>query len=140
MRLTERRLDHAVVLELTGPVAGRQATDRLDAAVRRQAHACTLFVVADLARVPSVDLGGLGSFLDAHMTIRHAGGVFRLVCANRRIRDLLAVTRLFQVIETFDSVEEAIDAVVAETCGTPQDWRLRTVALAPILRFLRRAW
>lgn len=139
MTLVERRFDHAVVLELSGRVAGRQATDRLDAAVRRHARAGTGVVVADLARVPNLDLRGLGSLLDAHMAIRHAGGTLRLASANSRIRDLLAITRLVQVIQTFNSVEEAIDGVVSGTSATPQDCLVRTVALTRIMRFLRHA-
>jgi anti-anti-sigma factor len=139
MNVTERRFEHAVVLDLTGPMTGRNAAGGLDAAVRRHARAGTPLLVANLGRVPSVDLAGLGALVDAHITMRHAGGAFRLACVTERIRDLVVITRLLTVMDAFDSVEEAVAGTIPTARGMAQDWRLSTMALAPILRFLRRA-
>jgi anti-anti-sigma factor len=138
MTITERRFEHAVVLDLTGPITGRNAAGVFDAAVHRHARSGMSLLVANLARVPSVDLAGLGSLVDAHITMRHAGGAFRLACVTKPIRDLVVITRLLAVIDAFDSVEEALAGSVPRDRGMAQDWPLRTMALAPILRFLRR--
>jgi anti-anti-sigma factor len=139
MRITERRFEHAVVLDLTGPITGRTAACVFDAAVRRHARSGTCLLVANLGRVPSVDLAGLGALVDAHITMRHAGGAFRLACVTKHIRDLVDITRLWMVLDAFDSVEEAVDGMIPTGRGTAGDWRLSTIALTPILRFLRRA-
>jgi len=138
MSISERRFEHAVVLDLTGPITGRKAAGMFDAAVQQHARAGTRLLVANLARVPSIDLAGLGSLLDAHITMRRAGGAFRLACVTKRIRDLVAITRLLAVIDAFDSLEGALDRTVRGDRGMSEDWRFRTVALTPILRFLRR--
>ena len=106
-------------------------------AVRRHARAGTRILVANLCRVPLVDFAGLGVLVDAQITMRHEGGAFRLACVTKHIRDLVAITRLRTVIDTFDSVEEAVARAIPT--GMPQNERLSTMALAPILRFLRRA-
>ena len=139
MNIAERRFKDAVVLDLTGPMTGRQAAGTIDAAVRRHARARTRILVANLGRVPSIDLAGLGALVDAHTTMRHAGGAFRLACVTKHIQDLVVITRLLTVVETFESIEEAVDRSIPTVGGKAQDWRLSTIALAPILRFLRRA-
>jgi len=139
MDITERRFKDAVVLDVTGPMTGRQAAGMIDAAVRRHARVRTRILVANLGRVPLVDLAGLGALVDAHTTMRHAGGAFRLACVTKQIQDLVVSTRLLTVVDTFESIEEAVDRSIPTFRGKAQDWRLSTIALAPILRFLRRA-
>src|SRR5687767_2476925 len=109
MNITERRFEHAVVLDVTGPITGREAAGMIDAAVRRHARARTRILVANLGRVPFVDLAGLGALVDAQTTMRHAGGAFRLACVTKHIQDLVVITRLLTVVDTFESIEEAVD-------------------------------
>jgi anti-anti-sigma factor len=139
MSINERRFEHAVVLDLTGPISGRETAGMIDAAVRRHARSGTRLLVANLGRVPRVDLGGLGALVDAHITMRRASGAFRLACVTRRIHVLVVISRLMTVIDMFDSVEEAVDDAVPAESGRAEAGRLSTSALAPILRFLRRA-
>lgn len=139
MSISERRFEYAVVLDVTGPITGRKAAGMIDAAVRRHARAGTRILVANLGRVPLVDLAGLGALVDAYITMRQAGGVFRLACITKRIHDLVVITRLLTVIDTFDSVEEAAGGAIPADRGMVPDGRLSMMALAPIQRFLRRA-
>jgi anti-sigma B factor antagonist len=139
MSISERRFEHAVVLDVTGPIAGRYTAGLIDAAARRHARAGTRILVANLGRVPLVDLAGLGALVDAHITMRQARGVFRLACVTKRIHDLVVITRLLTVMDTFDSIEEAVGLSIPTDRGTTQNSLLSTIALAPILRFLRRA-
>jgi len=139
MTISERQFGPSTVLDVTGPISGREAADMIDAAVRRHARAGTRILVANLGRVPRVDLAGLGALVDAYITMRQADGVFRLACVAKRIHDLVVITRLVTVIDTFDSVEDAVGDTVPAYEGIGQDARLPVMALAPIQRFLRRA-
>ena len=42
------------------------------------------------------------------LTLRQASGVFKLACITKRIDDLIVITRLLTVFDTYDSVEEAV--------------------------------
>ena len=139
MNISERQFEHAVVLDVTGPMAGRQAAGMIDATVRRHAKAGTRVLVANLGRVPLVDLAGLGAFVDAYITMRQARGAFSLACLTKRIHDLVVITLLVTVIDTFDSVEDAIGGATPANREMAQRARLSTTSLAPIQRFLRRA-
>ena len=139
MNISERQFEHTVVLDVTGPIAGHQAAELIDATVRRHAKAGTRVLVANLGRVPLVDLAGLGALVDAYITMRQASGAFRLACVTKRIHDLVVITRLVTVIDTFDSIAEAIGGTIPANRGIRQGARLSTTSLAPIQRFLRRA-
>ena len=138
MSINERRFEHAVVLDLTGPMTGRTSAGMIDEAVRRHAKTSARILVANLGRVPFVDLAGLGALVDAHVTMRQVSGVFRLACVTKRIHDLVVITRLLTVLDTFDSVEHAAGGAIPPDALT-QNERLSIIALAPIQRFLRRA-
>jgi anti-anti-sigma factor len=139
MNISERQFGPATVLDVTGPISGHKAADMLDAAVRRHARAGTRILVVNLGRVPRVDLAGLGALVDAYIAMRRASGAFRLACVAKSIHDLVVITRLVTVIDTFDSVEEAAGDTIPADHGIGQDARLPVMALAPIQRFLRRA-
>ena len=139
MNISERQFEHAVVLDVTGPMTGRSAAAAIDAVAHRHARLGTRILVANLARVPSVDLAGLGALVDAHIAMRRAGGAFRLACVTKQIHDLVVITRLVTVIDTFDSIDEAAYGACRTAAGVPRDGELPTSALTPILRFLRRA-
>jgi len=137
MKIIERKLAGALVLDVVGRIAGYDATILIHEVVRRHSAAGRI-VVANLADVPSVDCGGLGALVEAYCTAKKAGGVLRLAGVTTRIHDLLVLTRLLTVFETFDSVEEAARGAASapDIRDTP---RVSMATLGAIHRFLRRA-
>ena len=109
MRITERRIGTAVVLDFVGRLYGWQAAELVDDTVRRHCLTGTQTLIFNLGLVTAVDCGGLGALVDAHNTVRQAGGEIRLACVTARICDLLVITRLVTVFDTFESVERALD-------------------------------
>jgi anti-sigma B factor antagonist len=139
MNITERQVEHAIVLDITGSIAGPKAADAVDMAVRQHARSGARLLVANLARVPSIDLAGLGALVHAHLTMTRGGGAFRIACLTKRIHDLVVITRLVTVIDTFDGVDDAVGDPVPVGRAREQAARLSETSLAPIQRFLRRA-
>jgi anti-sigma B factor antagonist len=138
MRITERQFEDVVVLDLHGPIAGPKAAGMLDSAVRRLCRDGVRCVVADFTRVPSVDLAGLGALVDAHLALREASGVFKLASVTKRIHDLVVITRLLTVFDTYDSVEEAVGEATPAYADVKSP-RLSLLSLGTIHRLLRRA-
>ena len=106
MRITERWLGDAVVLDLHGPLNCPEGTERLRAAVHRLASAGRLQLIVNLEDVPSIDAAGLGALADAYSVITRTGGTIRLAHLNKRLHDLIVITRLVTVFEIVDSVED----------------------------------
>lgn len=136
MRIVERRVGRVVVLDLVGPLAGRHAALVVEQAVRRHRLACTPTVIANLARVRSADLAGVDALVESYRAMREAGGEMRLAAVSRRIHDLLVITRLLTVFDTFDSVEEAIEGAIAAATRVAEAARLSSWPLGMLKRVL----
>jgi anti-sigma B factor antagonist len=137
MTIKERQIGLVVVLDLQGPLAGRDSAEAVLTAVKRCARQGARAVVANLAGVASIDLSGLGALLDASQAMRSADGSLTLTGVTRRINDLLVITRLLTVFDTYDTVE---DAAAAITGITRQPEEVTSAAtLGSVTRFLRRA-
>jgi anti-sigma B factor antagonist len=136
MRITERQCGDAVVLDLHGPIAGPKAAGMLEAAVRRHCGNGVRSVVADLSGVSAVDLVGLGALVDAHLAVRQAGGAFKLACITKRLDDLIVITRLLTIFDTYDSVEEAVGGTSPVYAGV-QPPRFPLLSLGTVHRILR---
>jgi len=57
---------------------------------------------------------GLGEIVQAYGTVTKTGGALKLVNTTKRIKDLLAITKLLTVFETFDSEAEAVTSFSAK--------------------------
>lgn len=138
MRISERHVGDVVVLDLAGPLYGWQAAGAMEDTIRRHCRSGTQTIVVNLGRVGSLDCGGLGALVDGYNTMRKAGGEMRLASVTKRINDLLVITRLLTVFDTFDSVERAIEGPMPAYCGMPEPGRLSAKSLGTIHAFLRQ--
>ncbi len=62
----------------------------------------------NLAEVNYVDSAGLGALVSAYTTVTREGGTLKLANVTRKLQDLLSITKLLTVFETFDSEDEAV--------------------------------
>jgi anti-sigma B factor antagonist len=83
-------------------------------AVRGLLDAGALHLILDLAGAPSLDSIGLGAIVQAYTSARRRGGDLKLLHVGRRNRELLRVTKLLTVIETYDDEREALRSFGAD--------------------------
>ena len=65
-------------------------------------------ILLNLADVPYVDSAGLGEIVRCYTTVSKKGGKLKLLNLTAKIRDLLAITKLLTVFETYDSEADAV--------------------------------
>ena len=65
-------------------------------------------IVLDLGGVAYVDSAGLGQLVQIHATTKNQGGAMKLVNATKKLKDLLVVTKLVTVFDSYDSEKEAL--------------------------------
>ena len=118
-------------------MAGHKAAGELECAVRRHCRDSISAVVANLGDVGSVDVSGLAALFGAQATLRRDGGIFKLAGITTRIHDLVVITRLLTMFETYDSVEDA----VGRAAPTAAELNFSEQPMPPLgmfQRFLRR--
>lgn len=99
--------DGATVVAVSGEV-DLQSAPRLAAALDDARAAGASSIVVDLSQVEFLDSSGLGVLASAHRDVAAAGGSLRLVRPRPAIDKVLTLTRLSDVIDAFDSVDEAL--------------------------------
>ena len=65
-------------------------------------------LLLNLEGVPYIDSAGLGEIVRTYTTVSRQGGNLKLVNLTKRITDLLSITKLLTVFETFDAEKEAV--------------------------------
>ena len=104
--LPPSRRHDAEVLEpeqhLIDPVA--EAVDAIGELVKQN----NLFLVIDLGKVNHLNSTALGVLVETHTNYVKRGGSVKLCALEKRISNLLLITKLSMVFEVHDSLEDAL--------------------------------
>ena len=69
-------------------------------------------LVVNLSKLNYMNSSGIGALISAYSAYTKNGGAVTLAGISNNIANLLAVTKLIDIFDVFDSVEEAIDNFV----------------------------
>ena len=108
MKIVERLVGDVVILDLQGKILIGEGDDQLREAVTKLADSGKTKILLNLAEVPYVDSAGLGEVVRCYTTVSRKGGKLKLLNLTKKIQDLLAITKLLTVFETYDNEDEAI--------------------------------
>jgi anti-sigma B factor antagonist len=109
MQLEERSVGDIVIVGVKGDITLNKGSDVvLRDKVRSLIQQGHLKLIIDLGQVSHMDSAGLGELVHAYATTRNKGGSLKLLGLTRRLKDLLAITKLATVFESFDQEAEAI--------------------------------
>ena len=108
MQIEERIVGDVVVLDLKGKVTLGGGDELLRDKVNSLVNQGRRKVVLNLAAVPYIDSAGLGEIVRTYTTVSRQGGSLKLLSLTKRITDLLSITKLLTVFETFDSEQDAV--------------------------------
>ena len=119
MKIQQRIVDNVAIVDLTGDLSANRDGDLLTDKVRSLIQQGYLHIVVDLGNVQYMDSSGLGELVQTLATTRKAGGELTLMRVTRRLQDLLAITKLVTVFDTYEDEASAL-ANFARTSETAQ--------------------
>ena len=108
MQIDERMAGDVVVLDLKGKITLGEGDELLKDKVNSLVNQGHKKIILNLADVPYIDSAGLGEVVRTYTTVSRQGGSLKLLNLTKRITDLLSITKLLTVFETFDSENEAV--------------------------------
>jgi len=108
MQIEERSVGDVVVLDLKGKITLGEGDELLKDKVNSLVNQGHKKIVLNLADVPYIDSAGLGEVVRTYTTVSRQGGSLKLLNLTKRITDLLSITKLLTVFETFESEPEAV--------------------------------
>jgi len=97
-----------VVLDLKGKITLGEGDELLKDKVNSLVNQGHKKIVLNLADVPYIDSAGLGEVVRTYTTVSRQGGSLKLLNLTKRITDLLSITKLLTVFETYESENEAV--------------------------------
>ena len=108
MDIAERTVSDVTVLDLKGKMTLGEGDELLKDKINSLLASGKKKLVLNLEGVPYIDSAGLGEIVRTYTTVSRQGGSLKLLNLTKRIEDLLSITKLLTVFETFDTEAEAI--------------------------------
>jgi anti-sigma B factor antagonist len=65
-------------------------------------------LVLDLGDVSYMDSAGVGELVSVYTSVKNRGGELKLAALTKKIKDLLSITQLMTIFDTYETPEEAI--------------------------------
>jgi anti-sigma B factor antagonist len=117
LKIEQRLVGNVTILDMVGKLTmdhgAQHLKDKINSLIAQQ-HTS---VVLNLKNVSYIDSGGLGQLAASFGSVKKTGGSMKLLSVNSRNHDLLSITRLVTLFETFDSEAEAVRSF--ESAATP---------------------
>jgi len=113
MQIQERAVGDVMVLDLKGKITLGEGDEMLKDKVNSLVNQGHKKIILNLADVPYIDSAGLGEIVRTYTTVSRQGGSLKLLNLTKRITDLLAITKLLTVFETFESESDAVKSFSA---------------------------
>ena len=106
--VSERQAGDVTILDLTGEVRLGDSSVALRDSVRKLADGGKTKVLLNLAGVKYIDSSGIGELIANYTTISRQGGQLKLLNLTDRIQNLLVITKLLTVFDSYDNEAEAL--------------------------------
>jgi anti-sigma B factor antagonist len=108
MEIHVRESGPVTIIDLNGNLTIGRSEESLRETVTRLIAEGRKFFIINLADVPTIDSSGIGAMIKSYNSVKEAGGLVKLLNPSRIARQLLSITGLLSVLETFDDEEQAV--------------------------------
>jgi anti-sigma B factor antagonist len=108
--IAESHLGSVTVLDIVGRLTIDHGAQHLKDNINSLIAQERTQIVLNLKNVPYIDSGGLGQLVASYGSVMKTGGALKLLNVTARNHDLLSITRLVTVFESFDSEADAIQS------------------------------
>lgn len=108
MKIEKRTKNDVTILDLKGKILIGDGIDELREEINNAIKEKVTKLLLNFKDVPYLDSTGLGEVVRSYTSVKNSGGVVKIVNLTTKVRDLLSVTKLITVFETFEDEEKAV--------------------------------
>ena len=108
IHIATRLVDDATIIDLDGRLVLGPATEALSARLQETIQKGSRKLLVNMKAVSQVDTTGISTIVRAFVSIQRAGGKFALFHLADRVRMVMDMTRLLNVIPTYPDEAEAL--------------------------------
>jgi anti-anti-sigma factor len=106
--MEQRTVERVLVLTPTENLTGGKETEKLTAAASKVFDRDKPRIIIDLAKIDWINSPGLGALVRIHTSCVNREGWMRVVGVGHRIKNLLVITRVIMLFDTFETVDQAV--------------------------------
>ncbi len=108
VKLTNRQVGDVTVIDASGRITLGEGASSFRDAIRDLSAQGHKKLLLNLGDVSYIDSSGIGEMVSGFTTITNSGGILKLLGLNKRVKDLLQITKLYTVFEVFDDEATAL--------------------------------
>ncbi len=108
MKITQREVDNAVVLDLSGKLTGGPDAETFREVFKSLIDQDKKNIIVNLEKVSWINSTGLGILISGYTSVRRGGGDLVIMHASDRIESILYVTKLNLLFKAYESEEAAL--------------------------------
>jgi len=110
LEVKERQAGDVTILDMDGAVRMGEGAIALRNAIRGLAAQGKRKILLNLGGVKNVDSSGIGELIANYTTISRDGGQLKLLNLTEKIQNLLVITKLLTVFDSYDNEAEALNS------------------------------
>jgi len=108
LKINVRESGNVVILDLDGRITLGETAASLRDTIRELLDSEQKNILLNLAEVSYIDSSGLGQLVGSFATVTSRGGQLRLLNLQKKLQELMQITKLITVFETYTSEAAAI--------------------------------
>ncbi len=110
MEIHVRTTGSVTILDLSGNLIIGRSEESLRETVTQLIAEERKFFLLNLAEAPTIDSSGIGAVIKSFTSVKEAGGMLKVLRPSRMARQLLTITGLLSILETFEDETAAISS------------------------------
>jgi anti-sigma B factor antagonist len=110
LRMVDNEVNGVTVLEIEGRIVLGEESNAFREKVKSLLAAGKKKIVLNLAQVGYIDSAGLGTLVATFHSARSQGAILKLANLGSKFKEVLQVTKLMTVFDTYDSEAAAIQS------------------------------
>jgi anti-sigma B factor antagonist len=108
MKIETRTVGEIIIMDFSGQITLGEGTKEVRDAVRGILDQGGNKIILNLGGVNYIDSSGVGEMVSTFASVTNKGGQLRLVNLTKRIKEMLTITKLLTVFQSFEDEQEAI--------------------------------
>jgi anti-sigma B factor antagonist len=108
VKLTTRQVGDVTVIDVAGRITLGEGSSVLRDAMRDLVSKGQKKILLNLGEVSYIDSSGIGELVSGFTTVTNGGGALKLLNLNKRVKDLLQITKLYTVFDVHEDEAGAI--------------------------------
>jgi anti-sigma B factor antagonist len=108
VKLTTRQVGDVTVVDVAGRITLGEGSSALRDTLRDMVSKNQKKILLNLGDVSYIDSSGIGELVSGFTTVTNSGGNLKLLNLNKRVKDLLQITKLYTVFDVHEDEAGAI--------------------------------